>query len=427
MGIGGSGVSALAAVFVARGDSVSGCDLRESESTRRLREQGVSVAVGHNPDHVRGQDMIVHSGAVKDAGQAELDAARAAGVATLSRAETLAQLITESRSIAVTGTHGKTTVTFMLGHILTQAGWDPTVLVADGLNARAGHGRWLVAEADESDGSLELHHPTHALLTGVELDHPDHFRDLGAVRDLFALFLRKLPGDGLAVVCEDDPIASALPTTGRRVGYGYAASEFRCTDDRPFRLWHGDRELGPVPLRVPGRHNVQNACGAAAMAISLGVEFEVVATALGTFHGAHRRLEYVGAWRDAYIYTDYGHHPTEVAATLQAAREIPFVERLVLIFQPHRYSRFSALRDQFAGCFGGADLVIITEIYGAGEENPGGVSARDLAERVPGATFATGGAELRRLLEETALPNDLLLFMGAGDIWEVARELAHQA
>src|SRR5713226_8726101 len=219
MGAGGAGVSALARVFLARGDEVSGCDARASETTAELEDAGAAIFIGHDPEHVLFQDLLVYSGAIKSS--PELDAARAMGVRVLSRAEMLAELIAESDSIAVAGTAGKTTVTHMVGHILITAGFDPTVLVGDGSSARAGRSKWLVAETDESDGTLTLHHPRRAIITNIELDHPDHFKDVSAVRDLFQWFLANLPADGLAVVCADDDLARELKPKARRVTYGF--------------------------------------------------------------------------------------------------------------------------------------------------------------------------------------------------------------
>ena len=423
LGIGGSGVSALASVFLARGYEVSGCDLKESEATRRLQAAGARISIGHDPEHVLGQDLVVYSGAVR-AGAAELEAAHVRGIPALSRAESLAQLIRESEAVAIAGTHGKTTLTFMLGRILTEAGLDPTVLVADGANARAGAGRLLVAEADESDGTLVLHRPRHAVVTGIELDHPDHFPDLDAVRLVFAEFLANLPSDGIAVLCADGDGLDEMETPARRVSYGFVGRDYTCTGDRPFRLLRRGRELGRISLQVPGRHNVQNACGAAAMALELGIPFATAAGALAGFTGARRRLERLGTWRGAELYDDYGHHPTEVTATLQAARELPH-RRLVLVFQPHRYSRLAALLDDFARSCEGADEILVTEVYGAGEDNPRGLSGRDLADRVPGARFAPDFESARRQLEELVKPADLVLFMGAGDVWRLGHELAH--
>lgn len=421
MGIGGAGVSALARVFLARGDQVSGCDARESSTTRSLQSEGAQVQIGHDPAHVTGADLVVYSGATRAAAASELEAARAAGARVLSRAEMLAELIAGSRSITVAGTHGKTTVTFMLGHVLTCAGWDPTVLVGDGSSSRVGRSHWLVAEADESDGSLALHRPQHGILTSVEFDHPDHFASLEDVDRLFRSHLAAIAG--VAVVCADYPRAAAMPVVGRRVTYGFApAADYRVEADGEVHR-HG-RPLVALRLGVPGRHNLQNAAGALAMAVELGVEGDAAAAALATFPGAHRRLEHLGGWRGAELYDDYGHHPTKVRATLAAARELR-PRRLVLVFQPHRYTRFAALRDEFAESLLGADEVVVTEIYGAGEPNPQGLSGRDLAERVAGARFASDLAGARRHLEGLVREGDLVLLMGAGDVWKLGDELAH--
>jgi UDP-N-acetylmuramate--alanine ligase len=406
MGIGGTGVSSLALLLAARGDRVTGCDARLSATTELLAEEGIAVAQGHDPAHARDIDLLVHSTAVSR-DSPEPAAARAAGVRVLTRAEMLAELIGGSDSIAISGTHGKTTTTHMLGQVLTAAGFDPSVLVGDGLNTRAGGSSWLVAEADESDGSLVLHHPKYAIVTNVELDHPDHFADLAAVRDVFQRFVSQV-GE-LTVVCADDAEAMRLEVPGRRVTYGWDKGDYT-----PSRLG--------LALTVPGRHNLLNATGAAALALELGVSLNVVKKTLSTFPGAHRRMEFLGIWKGARLYDDYGHHPTEVRATLQAARELA-PKRVILVFQPHRYTRLAGLLDEFAASFDGADEVIITEVYAAGEE-PNGVSGIDLAIRVPGARFAPHSDTVKDDLYSLTQPGDLVLFMGAGDIWKVAHELA---
>jgi len=318
-----------------------------------------------------------------------------------------------------------------VGHVLKAAGWDPTVLVGDGSSSRVGQGRWLVAEADESDGSLVLHRPRHGILTSVEFDHPDHFAGIDDVDALFRSYLAAIPG--VAVVCADYPRAAAMPVLGKRVTYGFLEdADFRCVPDGgeaslapTYRIDRRGLPLVPLRLSVPGRHNRQNATGALALAVELGVEPKVAADALATFPGAHRRLERLGTWRGASIYDDYGHHPTKVRATLDAARELEH-RRLVLVFQPHRFTRFGALRDEFADSLRGADAVVVTEIYAAGEDNPGQVSARDLAERVPGARFAADLEGARDLLENLVEEGDLVLLMGAGDIWKLGDGLAHE-
>jgi UDP-N-acetylmuramate--alanine ligase len=406
MGAGGTGVSSLALLLAARGDQVTGCDARRSETTEQLERAGIPVALGHDPGHVRGIDLLVRSAAVP-ADAPEPAAALAAGVRVITRAELLARLIAESDSIAVAGTHGKTTTTHMLGSVLAAAGFDPAVLVGDGRSTRTGNGRWLVAEADESDGSLALHHPRYAIVTNLEFDHPDHFPDLAAVRELFQRFASQV-GE-LAVACADDAEVMALRFDCRRVTYGFEEADYT------------PGGLG-LELRVPGRHNLLNATAAAAMAIELGVPPATAVAALGEFGGAHRRLELVGEWRGARLYDDYGHHPTEIRATLQAARELK-PQRLLLVFQPHRYTRLRSLLEEFATSFDGADEVIITEVYAAGEE-PNGVSGRQLAEKVPGARFAPHLDTVKDDLYSLVEPGDLVLFMGAGDIWKVPHELA---
>lgn len=391
IGIGGVGVGALAQILAARGHEVSGCDARGG---------------GHDPAHVVGQDLVVYSAAVRS-DEPELVAARAAGIETRLWREVLAGLFEESEGIAVTGTSGKTTATHMLGSILARAGWDPTVLVGDGRSTRAGRSRWLVAEVDESDRTLTLHHPQSALVLNVDFDHPDHFRDLADTRSVFAEFLAGLPAGGLAVVCAEDPWLPSAETPARRVTYGLESGDYR---------WS---ELG-FELGVAGRHNRLNATGAAALALELGVPGEAVAAALREFKGAHRRLEHVGTWRGAQLYDDYGHTPVKLQATLEAARElVPAGGRLLLVFQPHRYSRFAHFRDDFPRAWAGADVVIVTEIYPAGEANPNGLTAA-----VYGDLFA---ADPVARLEQVARPDDLVIFMGAGDIGEVAHELAKRA
>jgi UDP-N-acetylmuramate--alanine ligase len=424
MGVGGAGVSALARVFLARGDDLSGCDLKESETTTELEDAGVRILMGHDPEHVLGQDLLVYSGAIKKS--PELDAARAMGVKVLSRAEMLAKLINESDSIAVAGTAGKTTVTHMVGHILVAAGYDPTVLVGDGASARAGQSEWLVAETDESDGTLTLHHPQRAIVTNIELDHPDHFRDVSAVRDLFQWFIEGLPREGLAVLCADDDLARELKPKARKVTYGFRIdATYRCEPERPFPIYRGVDLLGRIDLRQPGRHNIQNATAAAALALELGIGFEDVASALHTFPGAHRRMEYVGMFQGAPVYDDYAHHPTKVRATIEAARELRH-RRLIVVFQPHRFSRLNALMHDFARAFSGADRVFIVDTYGAGEENVSGVRAEDLAHQIPQGLYVGTFERAQEALGEIVGPDDLVLLMGAGDIKKLGDDLAHK-
>lgn len=423
MGIAGAGVSALARVYLARGDSVSGCDLLASATTEGLRAEGAVIEVGHDPAHVAGQELVVHSGAVR-ADEPELLAARQRTL-VLSRAEALAQLIAGSESIAVAGSHGKTTITYMVGHVLAAAGWDPTVLVGDRASSRVGASPWLVAEADESDGSLVLHHPLHAVVSNVELDHTLHFDSVQQIEAEVSVFLAGMRPGGVAVLCADDPRVSRLAAAGRRVTYGFAeGADYRCSPERPFLISGLGRGLGSIGLAVPGRHNIQNACGAAALCLELGIDFVTVAGALARYPGAHRRLERIGTWRGATVYDDYGHHPTEIRATVAAARELGH-RRVVLGFQNHHYWRWAALERDFHGALAEADVAVVAEIYAPGEANPWGATAATVETAVPGARFARDLGEMRVRLEEVVEPGDLVLLMSAGgEIRRLGDELA---
>jgi UDP-N-acetylmuramate--alanine ligase len=284
----------------------------------------------------------------------------------------------------------------------------------------------LVAETDESDGTLTLHHPQRAIVTNIELDHPDHFRDVSAVRDLFQWFIEGLPKEGLAVLCADDDLARELKPKARKVTYGFRTdATYRCEPERPFPIYRGLELLGRINLRQPGRHNIQNATAAAALALELGVGFDDVASALQTFPGAHRRMEFLGTFQGAAVYDDYAHHPTKVRATIEAARELRH-RRLIAVFQPHRYSRLNALMHDFARSFHGADRVFILDTYSAGEENVSGVLAEDLAHQIPQALYVGSFERAQEALGEIVGPDDLVLLMGAGDIKKLGDELAHK-
>lgn len=427
MGIGGSGVSAVARVYAARGDEVTGCDVKDSEVTWALEEAGVRVLIGHDPEHVLGCDRLVYGRATTRQGASEIEAGRAMGLEVLTHAEALAGLLMGVDSIGVAGSAGKTTITHMIGTILAEDGRDPTVLVADGANVRVGSSSWLVAELDESDRSLVQHHPKHALVSNVDFDHADHYKDVADVAGVFQEFLDGLDGSGVVAVCADDEHASALRVGGRRVTYGFSPSaDYRCGRERPFPIYRHGEELGRIDLRPPGWHNVENATGAAAMALELGVEFSVVASALRSFAGAHRRMELLGIFQGAPVYDDYAHHPAKVRAALQAARELRH-RRLIVVFQPHRYTRLAALLPEFARAFESADRVLILDVYSAGEDNPTGISARDLADQMPRGLYVGDFAAARESLENLVGRDDLVLLMGAGDIREkLGDELAQK-
>ena len=427
MGIGGSGVSAVARAYAARGEEVSGCDVKESDVTWALEEAGIRIWVGHDPEHILSCDRLVYGRATTIAGASEIEAARAMGVDVLTHADALASLLVGVESVGVAGSAGKTTLTHMIGTILAADGRDPTVLVGDGANVRVGASDWVVAELDESDRSLVQHHPKHALVSNIDFDHADHYRDIDDVASVFQQFFDGLDGTGVAVVCADDARAAALKTRARRVTYGFAeGADYRCERSRPFVLYRKGEMLGRIELRQPGWHNVENATGAAAMALELGVHFDVVAMALASFAGAHRRMELLGVFQGALVYDDYAHHPVKIRATLQAARELRH-RRLIVVFQPHRYTRLAALIDDFARAFESADRVLILDVYSAGEDNPTGISARDLADMMPRGIYVGSFENAREALESLVGRDDLVLIMGAGDIREkLGDELAHK-
>jgi UDP-N-acetylmuramate--alanine ligase len=422
IGVGGVGMAPLADLLLKRGWEVSGCDQSGSDGIRALTLKGARITVGgHDPAHVRGRDLLVHTSRLNEAGEREREAARQSGVRVLSRTELLAELIAGGPAVGVAGTHGKTTITAMVSHTAAAGGLDPVSLVGDGQSSRSGAGDLLIAELDESDARLAMHRPSIAAVSNVEFDHGDFYADLAAVQRGFRDFLDGLPQSGLAILCADDPWLRGQSVPGRLLTYGFAPHA-------DYQVWPGGRvELNgavtvQLNLRVPGRHNLQNAVAALAAAVELGMTPVDAARALSDFPGARRRLEHLGNWRGAAVYDDYGHLPAEVRVTVEAARELPY-ERVVLVFQPHRYSRYVDLRQEFVPEIASADRTLVTEIYGAGEANPGGVSAAWLADAA-GCAFVPSLDAARDWLEREVRPRDLVLLMGAGDIRTLGDELA---
>lgn len=426
----------LAELLLAYGLEVSGTDLKESRQTEQLRRLGVRFNLGHQAAHASQADVLVVSGAVaRD--NPELQEAERRRIPVLHRAQLLAELMRHKVGVAVTGTHGKTTTTAMLGTILQAAGHSPTVYVGAGLpghrlGAIPGSGPIFVAEADESDGSFLLIRPVHAVLTNIDWDHVDHYRDLRAVQAAFLEFLDTLPFHGWVVACSDNlPLAEILKNVHRRVltcgltpGAEYTARELRMGQpDVAFRL-ATQGGIGPeVHLRVPGMHNVVNALAAAAAAHALGTDLEVIAEALGRFTGAERRLEVKGERRGVLVIDDYAHHPAEVAATLEACRS--YDRRIVAVFQPHRYSRTRALMHGFAEALSRADQVFVLDVYSAGEPPLPGAGSKELADSIDGplaCEYVTGPSELSARLRDILQSGDLLLTLGAGDVWKVGEQ-----
>ncbi|MCU1493493.1 MAG: murC [Acidimicrobiaceae bacterium] len=436
VGIGGAGMSAIAAVLVAMGHVVTGSDLKPGAAVERLRSLGVPVAVGHAAANVAGADAVALSTAVP-ADNVEVFEARRLGTAVFSRAETLAAIAAQRRCVAIAGTHGKTTTSSMLALVLVEARLDPSFIIGGdvnqiGTNAVWDEGEWLVVEADESDGTFLVLEPELALVTSVEPDHLDHYGSIEAMEVAFREFLERAPGG--AIVCADDPVAMRLAPAGA-LSYGFSeGADLRITDltggrsDVSFTLHRGDERLGELSLPVPGAHNATNAAGAFAAASRLGVDFEVARRALARFAGVARRFEFRGEAGGVTFVDDYAHLPGEIAATLTAARRGGW-DRVVCVFQPHRYSRLAALAGDFASAFVEADVLVLAGVYAAGEAPRPGVSSKLILDAVLDAHPATQAAylpertELLGYLRAILRPGDCCITLGAGDLTTLPDDL----
>jgi UDP-N-acetylmuramate--alanine ligase len=449
VGIGGVGMSGIAEVLLTLGYKVSGSDAAASASTRRLSSLGATVDRGHAAEHVAGAGVVVVSSAIR-ADNPELLAARAQRIPVVPRAEMLAELMRFRRGIAVAGTHGKTTTTSLIASVLSEGGMDPTFviggqLLSAGANARLGGGKWLVAEADESDGSFLRLNPQIAVVTNIDADHLENYGgDFDRVRAAFSEFLHRLPFYGLAVLCVDDPEVAALAATMPRhtVRYGFGEdADVRATDAMQdagrtrFTLRLPETEAIEVTLNLPGRHNVLNALAAAAIGWQLGVAPESIARALEQFQGIGRRFNLLGELDfgngKALLVDDYGHHPRELQAVFDAARAGWPQRRLVVAFQPHRYTRTRDLFDDFAAVLSGVDALLLTDVYPAGEAPIPGADTKALARAVRARgridpVLVGGVRELPNVLVDVLADGDLLLLLGAGDIGHVAQELSEQ-
>ncbi len=436
VGIGGVGMSGIAEVLVNLGYRVTGSDARSSEITRRLQAAGARVYEGHAAAHARGAQVVVVSSAVAP-GNPEVAEARRLGVPVVLRAQMLAELGRMKKTVTVAGSHGKTTTTSMVAMALRAAGADPTIIIGGQLknirsNAKLGVGEYLVAEADESDGSFLHLTPLVAVVTNVDDDHMDHYGTMAALQDAFVAHLQRLPFYGAAVVCADDPVLRALRPriTRPTVTYGFSAgADWRARgtrlskDGSTCEVLHKGRRALTLRLRVPGRHNVSNALAALAAGRFLGFDLKRLARGLSEFRGVGRRLDRLGAAGGVEFVDDYGHHPTEVRATLAAVAGLWKAERVVVVFQPHRYSRTKRLAKEFGPAFQGADKVWVTEIYPAGEKPLRGVSAGLIvdAARRAGADCAPfpGALEAAKQLKS----GDVVLTLGAGDVWKIGEDL----
>jgi UDP-N-acetylmuramate--alanine ligase len=441
IGIGGSGMCGLAEVLLNMGYQVAGSDLKSTDVTDRLVERGGRVFIGHAASNIEGAQVVVYSSAVKP-DNPELEAARAAGIPVIARADMLAELMRMKYGVAVGGSHGKTTTTSMVASVLSRGGLDPTIVVggrlrAVGANAQLGHGRFLVAEADESDGSFLRLAPAVTVVTNIDREHLDHYANLREIAQAFVYFANRVPFYGVSVLCVDDvQVRAILPLVNKRtLTYGTREdAEVRATGielrahGASFRVEAGGESLGTVTLQVPGHHNVLNALAAVAVGLELEVGFGHIAEALGAFHGVGRRFETRGEAGGVRVIDDYGHHPTEIAATLAAARQLG--GRVHVLFQPHRYTRTQALREEFGRCFGDADHVWVLPVYAAGEAPIEGVSGRTVVEsaNAQGARhveFAATPAEAVAGAVGAAHAGDAILTLGAGDVSRLADDVLH--
>jgi UDP-N-acetylmuramate--alanine ligase len=440
VGIGGIGMSGIAEVLHNLGYLVSGSDSRESETTRRLASLGVRVVIGHQAENLGEADVVVRSSAVGQE-NAEVLAARQRLVPVIQRAEMLAELMRMKYGVAVAGTHGKTTTTSMVATVLARGGLDPTMVIggrlnALGSNAKLGRGDFLVAEADESDGSFLKLSPTIAVVTTVDAEHLDYYRDLAHIQDTFVEFINKVPFYGMAVLCLDqENIQALLPRVEKRyVTYGLRSQADFLARDVSFAgmtsecrvFWKG-QPLGRLALKVPGLHNVYNALAAVAVGMDLDLSFEVIRDALADFTGVDRRFQVRGEAGGITVVDDYAHHPVELKATLNAAKD-GFGRRVIAVFQPHRYSRTQALLGEFSTAFYQADRLFVTEIYPAGEAPIPGVSGRQIADGVAGhghrhVTYVADKSELAKAVLDQVAPGDMVLTLGAGDVWRVGEEI----
>lgn len=456
-------MSGIAEVLLNLGYLVSGSDLKESDTTRRLASLGARIFIGHRRENIQGADVVVYSSAVKPDNPELEEARRLKHVPIIPRAEMLAEIMRMKHSILVAGAHGKTTTTSMIGAMLVSGGFDPTVVIggrlrAWGSNAKMGTGDFFVAEADESDGSFLMLSPTIAVVTNIDLEHLDYYRDIEHIAETFVNFLNKIPFYGSAIVCLDNIVTShscdrgsslavtkenfmrslVLPSIKRKViTYGFSEeADVRAVDivrngfHTTYRLVVEGKDGGIVNLKVPGIHNVINSLGAVAVGLELGMTAEEIAEGLSHFSGVDRRFHVKGEVGDVIVVDDYGHHPREIQAVLQTMADCFPNRRKIVVFQPHRYTRTKALMNDFALCFDGCNILIMTEIYPASEPPIPGITGEVLAKKVAGSRSGNGEViyvpDMEKALETlkaAVQPGDVVLTLGAGNVWVVGEKL----
>lgn len=433
-------MSGIAEVLINLGYSVTGSDLQETDITERLRSRGARIFLGHDESFLGDADVVVTSTAISGCNP-EVTEAKRRGTPVIPRAEMLAELLKMKFSIAVSGCHGKTTTTSMISTILASGGLDPTMVIGGkllniGTNAHLGSGEIIVAEADESDGSFLRLAPLIAVITNIDREHLDYYEGIEDIKDAFIKFANSVPFYGFTIVCKDcGHIKEVLPLIKRRViSYGIETdADYKAHDisfqemGSRFRLDYGGKMLGEVTLRVPGLFNVYNSMAAIAVAREMGMDFESIKRGIDLFQGVHRRLEIKGVIDDIVIVDDYGHHPTEIKETLQAARQI-WKGKITVVFQPHRYTRTQALFKEFLSVFNDADSVILTDIYAASEKEITGIHSEILCKAIkeaghPDTVYISDFGMIVKRLSEKLNPTDTILTLGAGNVWKIGEEL----
>ena len=443
VGIGGAGMSGLAKILIQKGAKVSGSDLSQSKYVERLVQMGAQIKMGHHEDNVPDFcDLVVISSAIPLTNP-EVQKAKAMGMRIIKRGELLGELMRLQRGIAVAGAHGKTTTSSMIALILEDTGYDSTIVIGGELynlssNAKLGKGEYLVAEADESDGSFLELFPEITMVTNIEDDHLDHYGSMENVIGAFQQYINQMPEGGTAFICIDDDIARNLkkPENRNFKYYGLTDNNDFVAKNIVFKetgstsdIYYQGKLLGEMELAITGKHNIVNALGALGVAMEAGVSFQEATNALKKFKGVERRFQLLGYEKNVKVIDDYAHHPTEIRATLQAARQ-SHKGRIVAVFQPHRYSRTKQLYHEFGGSFSDADSIVITDIYAAGEQAIPGINgeliSQEAKKRFPEKQIAYKKyADLTDYLHETTKSGDLIITLGAGDIWKKGKEFIH--
>jgi UDP-N-acetylmuramate--alanine ligase len=440
VGIGGTGMNGIAEVLLNLGYGISGTDISENEATERLAQLGAKISIGHSADKVRGADVVVISSAIQR-DNVEVEEAKRLKIPIIPRAEMLAELMRMKYGVAVAGSHGKTSTTSMIAQVLVKAGFDPTIVVGGRLNTIGAHGKlgtgeFIVAEADESDRSFLYLSPFIAVLTNLDHEHLDQYKTLDEIKNTFVNFGNKVPFYSPVIICLDDPnLQSLIPKLERRIiTYGFSAQadvfsrnpRFENFTSTSTLHWKGE-EIGILHLNVPGIHNIYNAMAAVAVGLDLDIPVPTILEALEKYSGIGRRFELKKEVNDILIIEDYAHHPTEIKATLEAAKK-GWTNRTVAIFQPHRYTRLSLLMKEFATCFNQADILILTDIYPAGEKPIEGISGEVLYKAVQefghkNVHYEKDSAKIPGLVEKIAQPKDMIFVLGAGNINRIIPEI----